>query len=61
MSGVICGRRTAAKLKGKFYKVVVRPAVKYGIQTMGLSKRQKAGGGEKDVEIFRRNSQGRAV
>ena len=37
MSGVICDRRVPARVKGKMYKVAVRPAMLYG-----LEKRQEA-------------------
>ena len=38
MSGVICDRR----VKGNVYKVAVRPAMLYGLETVVLSKRQEA-------------------
>ena len=40
--GVICDRRMPAKTKGKVYKTIVRPAMKYGLETMALTKRQEA-------------------
>ena len=40
MSGVICDRRVpAARVKGKVYKVAVRPAMLYGLETVALTKR----------------------
>ena len=42
MSGVICDRRVPARLKGKVYKVAVRPAMLYGLDTVALTKRQEA-------------------
>ena len=42
MSGVICDRRVPAKVKGKVYKVAVRPAMLYGLETVALTKRQEA-------------------
>ena len=42
MSGVICDRRVPARLKGKVYKVAVRPAMLYGLETVALTKRQEA-------------------
>ncbi len=42
MSGVLCGRGVAAKVKGKIYKTVVRPALLYGLETAALTKRQEA-------------------
>ena len=29
-SGVLCDRRLSAKLKGKFYKTIIVPAILYG-------------------------------
>ena len=42
MSGVICDRRVPARVKGKVYKVTVRPAILYGLETVALTKRQEA-------------------
>ena len=42
MSGVICDRRVPARVKGKVYKVAVRPAMLYGLDTVALAKRQEA-------------------
>ena len=42
MSGVICDRRVPAEVKGKVYKVAVRPAMLYGLETVALTKRQEA-------------------
>ena len=42
MSGVICDRRVPARVKGKVYKVAVRPAMLYGLETVALMKRQEA-------------------
>ena len=42
MSGVICDRRVPARVKGKVYKVAVRPAMLYGLETGALTKRQEA-------------------
>ena len=49
MSGVICDRRVPARVKGKVYKVAVRPAMlyNYGLETVALTKRQEA---EMEVE-----------
>ena len=43
MSGVICNRRVPARVKGKVYKVAVRPAMLYGLETVALTK---TGGGD---------------
>ena len=42
MSGVICDRQVPARVKGKVYKVAVRPPVLYGLETVALTKRQEA-------------------
>ena len=44
MSGVICDRREPARVKGKVYKVAVRPAMLYGLQTVALTKRDSERG-----------------
>ena len=52
MSGVICDRRVPARVKGKVYKVAVRPAMLSGLETVALSKRQEADMAELNVTIF---------
>ena len=42
MSGVICDRRVPARVTGKVYKVAVRTAMLYGLETVALTKRQEA-------------------
>ena len=42
MSGVICDRRVPARVKGKVYRVAVRPAMLYGLETVALTKTQEA-------------------
>ena len=42
MSRVICDRRVPARVKGKVYRVAVRPAMLYGLETVALTKRQQA-------------------
>ena len=42
MSAVICDRRVPARVKGKVYKVAVRPAMLYGLETVALTKRHEA-------------------
>ena len=53
-SGVICDRRVPARVKGKVYKVAVRPAMLYGLETVALTKRD-GGGRVEDVAIFIRS------
>ena len=40
VSGVICDRRLPARVKGKVYSSVVRPAMVYGIVTVAVTKKQ---------------------
>ena len=40
MSGVLCDRKLSAKVKGKMYKNVVRPAMLYGMETVAVTERQ---------------------
>ena len=42
MSTVICDRRVPARVKGKVYRVAVRPAMLYGLETVAPTKRQEA-------------------
>jgi len=39
-SGVLCDRRFPTKLKGKFYRVAVRPAMLYGTDCWAIKKKQ---------------------
>ena len=38
---VMCDRKLSVKLKGKFYKTVVRPAILYGSETWATRKDKK--------------------
>ena len=40
VSGAICDRRLPARVKGKVYSSVVRPAMVYGLETVALTKKQ---------------------
>ena len=40
VSGVFCDRKLSAKVKGKMYKSVVRPAMLYGVETVAVTERQ---------------------
>ncbi|XP_061622279.1 uncharacterized protein LOC133474503, partial [Phyllopteryx taeniolatus] len=42
VSGVLCDRRVSARMKGKVYKTVVRPAMMYGLETVALKTKQEA-------------------
>ena len=49
---MICDKRVAAKVKGKVYRRVVRPAMLFCFETVVLTKRQETGGRVKDIEIL---------
>ncbi|KAK3524279.1 hypothetical protein QTP70_026044 [Hemibagrus guttatus] len=49
VSGVLCDRKISARIKGKVYRTVVRPAMLYGLETVSLRKRQ-----ESELELKRR-------
>ena len=38
--GVICNRMLPARVKGKVYSLVVRPAMVYGLEMMVVTKKQ---------------------
>ena len=40
LSGVICDRRLAARVKGKVYSSLVRPAMVYGLEMVAVTKKQ---------------------
>ena len=40
MSGILCDRKLSAKVKGKMYKSVVRPAMLYGMKTVAVTDRE---------------------
>ena len=40
VSGVICDRRLPARVKGKVYSSVVRPAMVYGLEIVAVTKKQ---------------------
>ena len=40
VSGVICNRRLPARVKGKVYSSVVRPAMMYGLEMVVVTKKQ---------------------
>ncbi|KAK3513451.1 hypothetical protein QTP70_015450, partial [Hemibagrus guttatus] len=42
LSGVLCDRKISARIKGKVYRTVVRPAMLYGLETVSLRKRKES-------------------
>lgn len=62
MSGMIPDRRIAERVNGKFHKMLVRPSVMYGLETLALTKKTdgRPGGAKvKDVKIFMGSDQNR--
>ena len=41
VSRVICDKRLPARVKGKVYSLVVRPATVYGLETVAVTKKQR--------------------
>ena len=52
-SGVICDKTLPARVKGKVYSSMVRPAVVYGLETVAVTKKQVKGIKVADVKILR--------
>ncbi|KAK3515161.1 hypothetical protein QTP70_008184 [Hemibagrus guttatus] len=42
VSGVLCDQKISARIKGKVYRTVVRPAMLYGLETVSLRKSQES-------------------
>ncbi|KAK3512337.1 hypothetical protein QTP70_005806 [Hemibagrus guttatus] len=42
VSGVLCDQKISARIKGKVYRTVVRPAMLSGLETVSLRKRQES-------------------
>ncbi|KAK3544182.1 hypothetical protein QTP86_006029 [Hemibagrus guttatus] len=42
VSGVLCDRKISARIKGKVYRTVVRPAMLYGLEIVSPRKRQES-------------------
>ena len=40
VSGVLCDRQLSARVKGKMYKSVFRPAMLHGMETVAVTERQ---------------------
>ena len=41
VSGILCDRKISLRVKGKVYKMVVRPAMMYGAETWAVKKAQE--------------------
>ena len=53
VSGVICDRRLPARVKGKVYSSVVRPAMMYGLETVAVTKKQMEEMEVTEIELLR--------
>ena len=53
VSGVICDRRLPARLKGKVYSSLVRPAMVYGLETVAVTKKQVEGMKVAEMKMLR--------
>ena len=52
VSGVICNRRLPARVKGKVYSSVVRPAMVYGLETVAVTKKtSRRNGSRRDENV----------
>ncbi|KAK3533164.1 hypothetical protein QTP70_012417 [Hemibagrus guttatus] len=54
VSGVLCDQKISARIKGKVYRTVVRPAMLYGLETVSLRKRQESELEVAEMKMLRR-------
>ncbi|KAK3508073.1 hypothetical protein QTP70_012386 [Hemibagrus guttatus] len=54
VSGVLCDQKISARIKGKVYRTVVRPAMLYGLETVSLRKRQESELEVAELKMLRR-------
>ena len=40
VSGTVCGRKLSAKIRGKMYRSVIRPAMLYEVETAATTEKQ---------------------
>ena len=52
-AGVICDRPVSARMKGNVYKVAVRSAMLYGLETVALTQRQESEMGVAELKVLR--------
>ncbi|KAK3571218.1 hypothetical protein QTP86_005428 [Hemibagrus guttatus] len=55
VSGVLCDQKISARIKGKVYRTVVRPAMLYGLETVSLRKRQESELEVAELKMLREN------
>ncbi|KAK3569080.1 hypothetical protein QTP86_022114, partial [Hemibagrus guttatus] len=53
VSGVLCDQKISARIEGKVYRTVVRPAMLYGLETVSLRKRQESELGVAELKMLR--------
>ena len=53
VSAVICDKRLPARVKGKVYSSVVRPAMVYGLETVAVTKKQIKEMGVAETKMLR--------
>ena len=53
VSGVICDRRLPARVKRKVYSSVVRPAMRYGLATVAVTKKEVEEMEVAEIKMFR--------
>ncbi|KAK3565044.1 hypothetical protein QTP86_032471, partial [Hemibagrus guttatus] len=53
VSGVLCDQKISARIKGKVYRTVVRPAMLYGLETVSPRKRQESELEESELKMLR--------
>ncbi|KAK3568204.1 hypothetical protein QTP86_000221 [Hemibagrus guttatus] len=58
VSGVLCDRKISARIKGKVYRTVVRPAMLYGLETVSLRKRQESELEVAELKMLRKKHKG---
>ena len=53
--GAICDRRLPARVKGKVYSLVVRPAIVYGLEKVAVTKKQVEGMEVAQMKMLKKN------
>nr|XP_043639715.1 uncharacterized protein LOC122610824 [Erigeron canadensis] len=56
-TGVVCDKRIPLKLKGKFYRVAIRPAMLYGSECWAMMKAQAARVEVAEMRMLRRRDE----
>ena len=53
ITGVMCDGRVSAKMKGRLYKMIVRPAMLHGMEVVAVTKRQEGRMEAAEMKILR--------